>query len=125
MFFEFTQQQKSEIQKGTSEGFFSKKKIECPRFEPQRKKFLRGLGEDARALIHTGNPEANLRYILTSRDPSVWRRFAWMLARIYAKRHQGWVQYIQRIVRQRRKLGKGSETRRPESPFLARRAVAG
>lgn len=44
----------------------------CTLVLSRRDKFLEGFGEDA--ILHTGSPESNFRYILTSHDPSVWRR---------------------------------------------------
>ena len=68
---------------------------QCPRFLKHREEILNALEEESKAALIAGTPIASLKYILTCKKPQVWRRFAWMLANIYAIRRKGWTQYQQ------------------------------
>ena len=67
--------------------------FECPRFNAQRKKFLESVTTEERLRLAHGTPTIKLQQILTSRDPTTWRLFAWMLSRIFAIRRRGWETY--------------------------------
>ena len=69
--------------------------FECPRFQKQRKQFIAGLDEKSHGILSTGSLETKFKHILTNRNPKIWRRFAWMLERVYAIRIKGWEQYKQ------------------------------
>ena len=64
-----------------------------PRFDAQRKKFLESVTTEERLRLAHGTPTIKLQQILTSRDPTTWRLFAWMLSRIFAIRRRGWETY--------------------------------
>ena len=91
--------------------------FECPRFDAQRKKFLEAVTAEERSRLAHGTPTIKLQQILTSRDPTTWRLFAWMLSRIFAIRRRGWE------TRQKEKLKtvQGRQEKRNRAP---RRAAA-
>ena len=88
-----------------------------PRFDAQRKKFLESVTTEERLRLAHGTPTIKLQQILTSRDPTTSRLFAWMLSRIFAIRRRGWETY------QREKL-LTTQDRQKKRNRASRRAAA-
>ena len=68
---------------------------DCPRFTKQRGKSINALDDEDRVALSSQPSERKFRFLLTSSNPKLWRRFAWMLARILALRRKAWEQYNQ------------------------------